>query len=119
MTVTARWHSVVVDEDDADPFADEAPLRPAQVHVPSTAKPIDLTGDEPRLSARLTETLKEEGALDAIGINCSLKWDKEISCFACPMYSGDEVSPMGKLCRLGREQERLVTLLAIAKRDGG
>lgn len=120
MATRTRWHRLDVDVDDSDPFADQAPLRPAKLKVPEVGRPIDLSGDQARLKERLSQTLSEEGDLDAIGINCSLKWDNAISCFACPLYQGDEEqAPMAKLCRLGREQETIVTHLAIAEHGDG
>lgn len=81
-----------------------APVRPAA------------DGDERELNRKLVASLLAEGELDAQGVGCAIKGTQGTSCHACPL-SRDDDSPHGRLCRIGREQERLCT--AIAARSKG
>lgn len=115
MGVKASWHTADVMIDDADPFADDTPLDEA-VHVPTVGLPIDVNADRASLDARLADTLRMEGRLSDQGVTCEIKWSPEATCFACPIYQGDDGEHAhARLCRLGREQDTLLTLLAIRK----
>lgn len=113
MSVKAVWHSGTTTpaDVDEDPFGDvpSAVTVATPVSVPSVGLPIDLGGDEASLSRRLVELLDKEAQLDAEGLTCELKWDRQVTCLACPL--GDK----GPLCALGREQETVSTTLAVRR----
>lgn len=113
MSVKAVWHSgaAVAVEADEDPFGDvpSATIAATPVSVPRVGLPIDLGGDEASLSRRLVELLDKEAQLDTEGLTCELKWDRQVTCLACPL--GDK----GPLCALGREQETVSTTLAVRR----
>lgn len=116
-TVRATWHSVTLAVDDTDPFADDTPIEEA-VHVPTVGLPIDPNATKESLDARLAETLRYESKLADEGASCNIKWDSNSTCFACPLFLDDD-SPQGRLCRLGREQDSLLTLLTLRKHQDG
>lgn len=65
------------------------------------------------LEARLDSLLKWEERYFNNGITCAIKDRPDTSCHACPLYKGDDVdSPYRGLCRVGREQERVLTAMA-------
>jgi hypothetical protein len=113
MGVRAKWHTATVAVDDTDPFADDTTIEQA-VHVPTVGLPIDLHAPEQAYHARLSESLRYEARLYAEGTSCDIKLHDDMTCFACPLYEGDQGdSPKAKLCRLGREQDTLVTLIRV------
>lgn len=113
MTVKARWGAAVDIDVSADPFADEELL------IPNVGTPIDLSGGEASLDARLAETLHVEASLFNEGVTCKVKDHQGTSCFACPIYQGDDLaSRHGTLCRLGREQQQILTHLAVRQNGG-
>lgn len=119
MSVRASWHTATVEIDDSDPFADDTPLEEA-VHVPTVGLPIDVNASKASLDARLADTLRAEARLAGRGATCEIKWSSASTCFACPLYAGAEgEDAMARLCRLGREQDSLLTLLAIRKHGDG
>lgn len=113
MSVRPSWHSVAVEVDDSDPFADDFEL---PVRVNEVGTPIDLTGDTGKLSQALTSNVEQQSRLYAQGVDCDLRWQPEVTCLACPIYKGDENTAHGRLCRLMREQETLTTLIAVRSR---
>lgn len=101
----AQWFvPAVEDEPDTDPFlVEDAPTV------------IDVSTDEARIHTMLEETVRREARLDAIGVTCPIKDRAETSCFACPVYRGASEERIAPLCRLGREQETLLTKLAVIR----
>lgn len=76
--------------------------------------PIDLDGPEAKLNARLVSLVRRENHLDERGITCAVKDRADTSCHACPMSQHEATdSDLGMLCRLGREQEQVVTTIAV------
>jgi hypothetical protein len=113
MGVRAKWHTATVAVDDTDPFADDTPIEQA-VHVPTVGLPIDLHASEQAYHSRLSESLRHEARLHTQGASCDIKLHDDTTCFACPLYEGDQGdSPKAKLCRLGREQDTLITLIRV------
>lgn len=109
-SVQAVWHTPVVDlpglED--DPFAEGAPANIEDVGVA-----ICLDGDEAELSEELVRLVERESRLFEQGVECAIKDRSDTSCYACPLF---EVDPaITRLCRLGRDQERVTTQLAVVK----
>lgn len=113
MTVRAIWHTATVAVDDTDPFADDTPIEEV-VHVPTVGLPIDIHASKESYHARLSETLRVEARLFNEGVSCEIKHHDDSTCFACPLYEGDRGdTPKAKLCRLGREQDTLITLIRV------
>lgn len=112
MGIQATWHTAAVAVDDTDPFADDTPIEDA-VHVPTVGLPVDVNASKASLDARLADTLRVEAHLAEAGATCEIKWADASTCFACPLYQGDGDGPDAQLCRLGREQDTLLTLLAV------
>lgn len=66
------------------------------------------------LEARLNELVKREANL-AGTVTCELKDRGDMACSACPVSECGQDTAKSLLCRLGREQERIASLL-ITKR---
>jgi hypothetical protein len=99
----ADWFTSPADLDAPDPFAD-APL-------PFGSTVISLDSSIADLDARIKDLMKREGNLFEMGITCDLKDCAEASCLACPVSKlGDADSPLSALCRIGQEQERVITM---------
>lgn len=111
----ADWFTDALDiEDGPDPFSEDEDL----------GKPIDLENREAVLSARLAESLRQMNNLYNMGVTCELLLRDDHSCLACPISQAanrdaGEV-PLGMLCRVGRESDRIVAELNVerARRDG-
>lgn len=109
--VKAKWHV------DLDLLGAGVPDLWAE-EVEATGLPIDLTTTVARLSAELLKSGKREGYLDRQGITCAIKDRVDTSCWACPLYAGEnQDDPRGSLCIVGREQERISTRLAVARME--
>lgn len=113
--VRAVWHTELVLDDEADPFAEPEPQRIEDVGTPIV---LSADGEEAQLHHRLVTTLTREGELDARGVRCAIKDVKDASCFACPLYR-DDGSLHAQLCAIGREQEQLCTTIAVLRHGGG
>lgn len=98
----ANWHNdIVVDDDDSDPF---------EVH--ERGLPVEIGDEEARVSQAVVRSLEKEGRLADHGVTCAIKDQAETTCWACPVYKPpSSTHPISVLCRLGREQDRLVTRL--------
>lgn len=116
MSVRARWHNAVVEIDDSDPFADSAPPIVVPVRVHDAGLPIDLSGDDATLVARLSVNMKEQVAL---GVDCPIRWEDDASCHACPVSQAGNGTAAGSLCTLAVEQESILTMLAVRKHGHG
>lgn len=103
MAVRANWH---VDLD--------VPEDTEQLEIETVGKPIDLRG-EPRLNERLAELVAAEAALYERGVTCAVKDRSDTACSACPIRSEDANDPLAALCRVGSEQERVLTSLAVQR----
>lgn len=111
MSTRANWHTAELDLDDPlggdDPFA---------MPIEEVGDPIDLRDRGARLQLRLRELCKKEGNLDRNGVTCPIKDRPDTSCLACPISeAADDTSTRGPLCRIGREQERVCTELAVER----
>lgn len=107
MSTRANWFveaAASLDGTD-DPFA--APIE-------EIGERIDLRDPQAALSLRLGELLEREGRLFNSGVSCPIKDRPDTSCHACPVSRAhDREGALGVLCRLGREQERVVTEMAV------
>lgn len=80
--------------------------------------PISLRTEEDELYAYLRTLLEQEGDLFGRDITCPIKDHAEATCLACPVSAArDHAIPKGQLCRVGQEQERVLTVIT-AKRAG-
>lgn len=109
MAIQARWaHQAIAvpDDDDGDPF---------RHRVEEVGVPLELTERSAELNLRIAELVTYEGALYNAGLHCSLKDRPDTCCNACPVSAhADPSAPLQPLCALGREQERVVTEMAVA-----
>lgn len=107
MRTTASWPHLDIAVDESDPFD----LRESGVQ-------IDLCGDLDVLQRKLEQSLRAEAALSEEGCVCPIKEDPYASCLACSVRHRQPGDPMTSLCRLGVEQDRMLTALAIARHAG-
>lgn len=112
MSVKAQWHTAgaVVPTRLADPFADDEPVRVMDVGIP-----VDIDSNRATLDAQLAGLIEQESTLFNAGVTCAVKDNVHTSCFACPLFAGATTADRAPLCRLGREQERVLTHLAVHK----
>lgn len=110
MSVKAEWFVPDLASGEEDPFADE----PAEVSAVGVR--IDLRDDPDELFARLRDLLEQESYLYNQGVRCAVKAKADTSCHACPFRGR-----YGQLCRVGTEQEEVLTRMAFAdlERDDG
>ena len=105
MTVRANWFVAPVISDEPDPFA--APLE-------EVGERVDLTDPAAALQLRIVELLRREGNLENAGVTCALKARPDTICHCCSLsMAHDAESPLGVLCRIGREQEQVLTEHAV------
>lgn len=86
---------------------------PFEVPVEEVGQRVDLTEPRGRLKARLIELLHRESGLDAEGVRCPLKQDAAVTCSACRLSQAHLDLPLSALCRVGREQEVVLTEMVI------
>ena len=108
MTTRANWFTEGVALDgEPDPFA---------VPVEEVGTPIDLREPGAVLEIRLRELLHREARLYERSITCSIKDATGSTCHVCPVSQAHDTDvPLGVLCRLGREQEVVLTELAVLR----
>ena len=107
MTARANWfvEQIEVADDPDDPWA---------VPIEEVGKRIDLRDPKAALELRLTELLMREGHLFERGVTCAIKDKRDTCCHACPVSKAhDPNEALSALCRIGREQERVCTELAV------
>lgn len=114
MGLTADWHlgdfETVEREQEYDPLIDPTYSAPLP--------PIDLATPTPQLREHLGSLVNQEASLFNEGVTCAIRDRDESTCLACPVSASNDYSnPMGKLCRVGQEQERVLTVL-VAQRVG-
>lgn len=106
MAVRADWHedAETVAPPGVDPFsvASSTPMM--------TTLPIDT--DSQKLFDRLRALVRHESALFNKGVTCEIKDKHETCCSACPLNHADGEGDSSFLCRVGVEQEQVITLLA-------
>lgn len=112
MAVRADWH------EDADTVtsAEVDPFSLASSGLMKTTLPIDT--DSQKLFDRLRVLVKHESALFNEGTTCAIKDKPETCCSACPVNDSDGDGNAAFLCRIGVEQEQVVTLIAAQEQRG-
>lgn len=109
MSTRANWFVEKAEllDDEPDPFA---------MPVEEVGERIDLRDPQAALQLRLDELIRRESNLFAREITCPIKDRADTSCHACPVSKAhDRQDPLGSLCRLGREQEAVLTELAVLR----
>lgn len=109
--VKANWHVNVDLPPATDPFSNYVEQPTIPVAVEDVGKPIDLSSSEPQLRRRLIELVNAESALYGQGVRCAIRDRDDTSCSSCPMR--DKVARFAPLCKVGVEQEQVLTTLAI------
>lgn len=71
------------------------------------ATPLD------ELLKREVTLLDRERRLFDAGVECDFKWDSEVQCSACPVHEVGQQTNKSLLCRVGREQERIRTMVRV------
>lgn len=107
MGVRAEWHIPDLALGDEDPFAD------GPTEVSAVGVRIDLRDDPDELFGRLRDLLGEESDLYNQGVVCAVKAKRDTSCHACPFRGR-----YGQLCRVGTEQEEVLTRMAFLDVEG-
>jgi hypothetical protein len=107
MSVQANWFRNDVSLIEEDPFDDG----------PASGTVIDLTGSEAQLAEQVADLLKREGRLWNQGVRCAIKQETEnVCCSVCPLSQhANPDSDLHPLCKIGREQERTLTQLAVLR----
>lgn len=110
MGAQANWHLAELDLE--DPLGDEPD--PFDMPIEEVGDPIDLSDVRGRLELRLKELLDREGKLYNRGVTCPLRDRTDTTCLGCPVNkAADTEHRLGPLCRCGREQEQVLTGLAV------
>lgn len=110
MALTADWFEDTGVAEDGDPLGPR---------VADVGQPIDLTGDEPKLTQRLVGLLRQEGELFNAGTTCAIREHRDSTCAACPLRHTDPLDTMAALCSVGVAMERTLTALVIARAEEG
>lgn len=107
MTARANWFVQAVTDldDEPDPF---------EMPVEEVGRKIDLRDPKAALQLRIEELVQREANLFNAGVCCPIKERPDTTCHACPVSrAGDREVALGALCRVGREQESVLTELAV------
>jgi hypothetical protein len=109
VTTRAHWPVAAFDVPTTDPFAELLP-------VEQVGTPISLDTDIASLSKEVESLMWKECKLFNVGVTCPIKDHPDTHCSACPVSKHDQPDdPLSPLCRLGREQERVHTTLAVKR----
>lgn len=111
-TARANWfvEQAISLDDEPDPFS---------MPVEEVGERIDLKDPAGALQIRLTELLRRESNLFNASVTCAVKDRPDTTCHACPIsMAHDREHALGALCRVGREQEIVLTELAVLRCRG-
>lgn len=104
MSTKANWYV-----GDVLPALDEEP-DPFAMPIEEVGERIDLVDPGAANDLRLRELFRHEASLARMGVTCGIKDRTDTTCHACPISRAHVPEEMmSKLCRVGREQERLST----------
>lgn len=93
---------------------------PFDAPVEEIGEVIDLSDRTAVLKSRVGQLLAREGFLDKKGVTCAIKESDETSCHACPVSEAHDLTTnLGALCRIGREQEEVLTELVALRINRG
>lgn len=107
MNARANWfvEAVAGLDDEPDPFSQP---------IEEVGERIDLRDPKAGLQLRLTELISREASLFKHEITCAIKDRTDSTCHACPVsQAANPESDLMMLCRIGREQEMVLTELAV------
>jgi hypothetical protein len=68
------------------------------------------------LLQREVTLLDRERRLWDANVRCELKWDQGVTCSTCPVHEVGQETKLSLLCRLGREQERIHTMVRVKQK---
>jgi hypothetical protein len=110
VTVKVDWH----EDATTAPGSGSGPFDLASSSLVA-AGPLTNDFTPAQLREKIVHLFKREKFLfDRMGISCPIKDRCDTSCLACPLNeAADPDSVKGSLCRVGVEQERAETLLAV------
>lgn len=103
----ANWfvHEATALDTEPDPFA---------VPIEEIGERIDLRDPKAGLELRVRELLTREARLYEAEVRCPIKDRADTTCHACPLSRAhDREDALSALCRLGREQEVVLTELGV------
>lgn len=107
MTARANWFVEELPTLDTEPDPFSAPIE-------EVGERIDLRDPRAALELRIRELMRREANLYESGLTCPIKDRADSTCHCCPVSAArDEEKPLGVLCRLGREEETVLTELAV------
>lgn len=72
-----------------------------------------LTPLDELLQREVTLLERERHMYDNMEIRCELKFDPGVTCSTCPVHEVGQETKLSMLCRLGREQERIHTMVRV------
>jgi hypothetical protein len=75
-----------------------------------------LTPLDELLQREATLLEREQNMHDNLNIRCELKWDPGVTCSTCPVHEVGQDTPLSMLCRVGREQERIHTMVRVKQK---
>jgi hypothetical protein len=101
--VRANWFVEIAAEGD-----------PLSAAVEEVGVPLDLDDEEP-LQQELVALGAQEHFLYDLGVECAVKDQPDTTCHACPLQCADGGQPISPLCKVGLEQERVTTQLAVMR----
>jgi hypothetical protein len=107
MRTQANWFvdQVPAVDEETDPFT---------MPIEEVGTRIDLRDPKAALQLRLAELVRREGSLYETHVKCPIKDRPDSTCHACPVSQAHDTEvALGVLCRLGREQEVVLTELAV------
>lgn len=103
--IKADWFDGVVAQDDADPLGPP---------IERVAEIIEV-GDTAKLNERLQSLMATEARLWDAQVTCAIRDRPDTCCSACPVRRTDPLERLYELCRVGVEQERVVTAMAVQR----
>ena len=107
MALQADWFTSGSDR--AGDYSD--PFEHSQTPSPPLMNPISIDSTKAQVNERIQKLHHREERLFNMGISCQLKENSECSCATCPISeAGDADSQLGMLCKVGVEQERVLTV---------
>lgn len=123
VSVRADWGLQALDLGDSekvDPFDAASSAWMTNDAAPDWGFAISIETPSEELRRLLGIVVSSEMRMGAKGLTCAIKDSPETTCLACPLSrANDDSSPKRHLCRAGREQERLSTLLLAQRAKNG
>lgn len=106
MGLRADWH------EGAAPAAPPPGVDPFDMPSSAVVATLSIDTDSQKLFDRLRALVGFEGGLFNKEVTCAIKDRPETCCSVCPVSQSNGDSDKAFLCRIGVEQEQILTLLA-------